>query len=337
VRRTALSIFILAAAAFARSSDRLDLAWPTPNPAWGQGRSIEAFIQPTGSGDPKSGCYGGVRDGGLQFHEGIDIKAMVRDRHGEPKDPVFAALPGVVRHVSRKAGDSNYGRYIVIEHPDVTPAVYTLYAHLASVAPAIAEGVRVERGQTIGVMGHSSNGSISRDRAHLHFEMGLLMTRDFQTWYIARGFGSPNDHGIWNGMNLMGFDPLDFFDRWRERKIDNVQDYFKTMHAQVRLRIATHKIPDFIQRYPSLLRAPMPMGLVGGWEIECDWTGIPFAWWPLTPAEVAGMTPNHVDILEVDRASAVKHRAKVLVRARGSGYAPGRDLEIVLQQLFGLR
>jgi hypothetical protein len=50
-----------------------------------------------------------------------------------------------------------------------------------------------------------------------------------------------------------------------------------------------------------------------------------------------GMANNHVTILEVDHASVVEHRAKVLVRSHGSGYAVGRDLELVLQQLFGLR
>jgi peptidoglycan LD-endopeptidase LytH len=338
VRLSAIPCLLFATAAIARAGDRLELVWPTPNPAWKEGRRIEAFIQPTASGEATSGCFGGVRDGGAQFHEGIDLKCVGRDRRGEPTDQVFAAMAGVVRHVSRKAGNSNYGRYVVIEHPDSTPAIYTLYAHLAGVAPEVTPGAPVRAGQPIGVMGHSSNGyTIPRERAHLHFEMGLMMTRDFQAWYNARGFGSPNEHGPWNGMNLMGFDPLDFYEQWRARRIDTVRDFFRGMRAQVRLRIATPKVPDFMQRYPGLLRAPLPMGLVGGWEIECDWTGLPFAWRPLTPAEVAGMAPNRVEILEVDHASVAQHRSKVLVRARGKGSAPGHDLTIVLQQLFGLR
>jgi hypothetical protein len=46
----------------------------------------------------------------------------------------------VVRHINRKAGASNYGRYIVLEHPAESPPVYTLYAHLAEVAPGVAPG-----------------------------------------------------------------------------------------------------------------------------------------------------------------------------------------------------
>jgi hypothetical protein len=185
-------------------------------------------------------------------------------------------------------------------------------------------------------MGHTSSIPIPRELAHLHFEIGVMVTREFQSWYERRGFGSPNEHGLWNGINLMGFDPLDFLDQWRDHKVDDLQEYFAQMKAQVTLRIATRKVPDFVQRYPSLLRAPLPEGPIGGWEIQCDWTGIPFSWRPLTPMEVIGQPTNGVTILSVDQASAAQHRAKVLVRRRGPGYVPVRDLEVVLQQIFGV-
>jgi murein DD-endopeptidase MepM/ murein hydrolase activator NlpD len=338
VRLLSASVLVLATITAAAARDRLELGWPTPNRAWAEGKSIAAFIQPTVSGDSTSGCFGCVRDNGFQFHEGLDLKPVARDARGEPRDEVSAVLAGVVRHVNLRPGESSYGRYIVIEHTDTAPAVYTLYAHLARVLPGIAPGARVERGQVIAIMGHSAGGyAIPRDRAHLHFEMGLMMTREFQAWYVRKRFGSPNEQGIWNGMNLMGFDPLDFYNRWRAHVVDNFQEYFLQMKAQVRLRIVTHLVPDFIRRYPSLLRAPLPAGPIGGWEIECDWTGLPFAWRPLTPAQVMGQTPNQVTLLEVDRTSVVQHRAKVLARRRGSGYVAGHDLDTVLQQLFGLR
>ena len=338
VRRLIVPALVLLTAVVAPARDRLELVWPTPNQAWAEGRSIEAFIQPTVSGEPQSGCFGCVRRDGFQFHEGIDIKPVARDRRGEPVDRVFAAMAGVVRHVNPRPGESNYGRYIVIEHTGASPAVYTLYAHLASVMPGIVPGAQVERGQVIAVMGHSAGGyAIPRDRAHLHFEIGVMVTRDFQSWYNWKKFGSPNEHGLWNGMNLMGFDPLDFYNQWRDHQVDNFQEYFDRMHAAVRLRIATRRIPDFIQRYPGLLKAPLPAGPVGGWEIAFDWTGLPFAWRPLLPAEVMGQAANRVSLIEVDRTAVVRHRAKVLVRPRGSGYAVGRDLELVLQQLFELR
>ncbi|HVS53843.1 MAG TPA: M23 family metallopeptidase [Opitutaceae bacterium] len=321
-----------------RAADRIELAWPTPNRAWAEGRPIGDILQHAGSGDPESGGFGGVRSSGAQFHEGIDIKCVSRDRRGEPLDDVFAAMGGVVRHISTAAGDSSYGRYIVLEHPDVTPAVYTLYAHLARMAPGLRVGERVERGQVLGTMGHSSGGyMIPKDRAHLHFEIGVMVTRDFQAWYDRQKFGSRNDHGIWNGMNLMGVDPLDFFNDWRARRIDTPQDYFSHLETAVRVRIATHRTPDFVTRYPSLLTKPAPLGVVAGWEIRFNWTGIPFAWTPLAANEVIGLEPDRPRILEVNAELERRERSKTLVVSHRGAWTVGRDLETALQQLFGVK
>ncbi len=338
MRRLFVFALTLSVAAATPVRERLEIAWPTPNRAWQEGRPLDAYIQPTVSGEVQSGCFGCVRSDGFQFHEGIDLKPVGRDRRGEPTDEVYAAMAGVVRHVNPHAGESSYGRYVVIEHPGLAPAIYTLYAHLARMLPGIKPGAAVERGQPIAIMGHSAGGyAIPRDRAHVHFEMGLMMTRDFQRWYNWKRFGSPNEQGLWNGMNLMGFDPLDFLGQWRDHRVGNLAEYFGRMKAEVRLRIATRKVPDFVERYPSLLTAPLPAGPLGGWEIACDWTGLPFAWRPLSPLEVAGMANNEVAILEVDRTAVVQHRAKVLVRPRRNGYVPGPELELVLQQLFDRR
>lgn len=333
---TRLALFLLAGTALS-AAERVDLVWPTPNTAWAEGRSLGAYLQDAGSGDPESGGFGGVRNAGHQFHEGIDIKCVSRDRRGEPADSIFAAMDGVVRHINSNAGDSGYGRYIVLEHPEQTPAIYTLYAHLSRIAPGLQVGDRVTRGQVIATMGHSSGGYvIPRERAHLHFEMGVMVTRDFSAWYATRKFGSPNDHGLWNGMNLMGFDPLDFFNQWRARKVNGFQDYFQQMEPVVRLRIATQRVPDFVLRYPSLLSRPLPAA-AAGWEIKFDWTGLPFAWTPLTEMEAIGLTPNQPKVVDVDEAIVRRNRSKTLVISRRNGWALGKDLETVLQQLFGLR
>lgn len=335
---TAASPVIVAAPVPARPQ-RVEFTWPTPNPAFMAGQGIAAFIQHAGSGEPESGTFGGVRSGGHQFHEGLDLKALNRDRHGEPIDPVFAAMDGIVRHINNAAGDSSYGRYIVLEHPEMTPGVYTLYAHLSRIAPGLRSGERVTRGQTIGTMGHSSGGyAIPRDRAHLHFEIGVMVTRDFQTWYELRKFGSPNDHGQWNGKNLMGIDPLEFATLWRDHRIDTFAQYFARLQPAVRLRVATRRVPDFVLRYPSLLTRELPPGGVGGWEIAFDWTGLPFSWTPLEAREVMGLATDQPILHDVNHEIARAHPAKVLtVTRRGGALGAGRDLEPVLQQLFGWR
>ncbi|MBL9215173.1 MAG: M23 family metallopeptidase [Opitutaceae bacterium] len=320
------------------SAQRLAIDWPTPNRAWEQGRSYEAWVQPTVSGEPESGLFGCVRSHGTQFHEGIDIRPVARDGRGEATDRITAAMDGVVRYVNTRAGNSNYGRYVVLEHPGVTPAVYTLYAHLARVEAGIAPGTPVKRGQVIATMGRSAGGSgIPRERAHLHFEIGLMATENFQPWYVWRKFGSPNEHGVWNGMNLLGIDVHDFLNDWRDGRVDNLQQYFDGMRGVVKVRIATTRVPDFIRRYPSLLRRPLPLGLVGGWEVEFNATGLPFAWTPLSPQEATGLRPNSPRIVSADAAALRSRRCKSLVRMQGGTQLPGSDLNTVLQQVFGLR
>lgn len=334
LRHGTLAALALGAALMARAD--LELAFPTPNTTWARG-DITTFVQPTVSGDPESGLFGCTRTGGAQFHEGLDVKPMRRDRAGEATDAIFAAMDGIVRHVSLSPGRSSYGRFIVIEHPGEKPAVYTLYAHLAGAAPGIRAGVAVKRGQTIGTMGRSAGGyAIPKDRAHLHFEIGLRLTDDFQAWFNWKRFGSANDHGAYNGMNLMGVDPLDVYRQWRAGRVRSMQQYFDRMRPAVTLRIATTRVPDFIRRYPELLRKPIT-GLVAGWEIECNGTGLPFAWTPLAARDVAGLAANQVRIVGKDAGILRANRCKQLVRPRKGGDLPGDDVQQMLQLVFGLR
>jgi murein DD-endopeptidase MepM/ murein hydrolase activator NlpD len=332
-----LPVLILLAVPFA-AAQRLEFSWPTPNPAWSQGRDYTAWVQPTVSGEAESGMFGCVRTSGRQFHEGLDIRATGRDRHGEATDVVTAAMDGVVRHVSHAPGGSNYGRYIVIEHPGLTPAVYTLYAHLARIESGIRPGAAVHRGATLGIMGRSASGSaIPKERAHLHFEIGFVATsQTFSSWYAWKKFGNPNEHGAYNGRNLMGIDPNDFLREWRRKRVDNVQEYLDRMRAVVRVRVAVSRTPDFIRRYPSLLRKPVN-DLVAGWEVECNATGLPFAWTPLTAAELGGQRAGTAKIVSADPALLRAARCKSLAKAAGGGYTPGADLTTMLQLVFGLR
>jgi murein DD-endopeptidase MepM/ murein hydrolase activator NlpD len=328
---------VLALCAEARAGgQQLELSWPTPATGWSQRRPLETFVQPTASGDPVSGTFGSVRSSGTQFHEGLDLKPVGRNRQGEAGDPVFAVLPGIVRHIATRAGDSGYGRYVVLEHPEATPAVYSLYAHLAAIQPGLQRGARVTGGQVLGTMGRSAGGyTIPKERAHLHLEIGLMISEEFPSWYAARGFGSRNEHGLWNGMNLMGIDPLDFFRTYHGRSVDSYADYFSRLPAAVRLRIATRRIPDFTKRYPALVKDGSSE-LLAGWEVWFTSTGLPFRWSPVGIASVMGFRPNEVRILEVDEALLKTMRGRSLVVKRSGRTVPGRDLETVLQQLFGL-
>ncbi|MFT3831628.1 MAG: M23 family metallopeptidase [Opitutaceae bacterium] len=328
---------VLLVAELATAQARLPMAWPTPNTAYVEDRPIEEYVQPTASGDPQSGLFGCVRSGGYQFHEGIDLKPIKPRLRGEPTDEVCATMDGVVRHIAAKAGQSSYGRYVVLEHPGATPAFFSLYAHLGAIRPGLKVGDTVRRGEQLGTMGHSAGGyAIPKDRAHLHFEMGLVATDAFQSWYDRQKFGSPNYHGRWNGMNLMGFDPRDFFDAFRAKKVDDIGEYLATLPVTVKVRVTSTRTPDFAERYPSLVKGELPPGgLLGGWEIDCYWTGLPLSLRPLSVSEVAGQRPNSVQIVEVNHDEVVNHRAIKLVQGRGTAQTAAKDLLEVLEKLFG--
>ncbi len=336
MRRLIGCIYLCLVVMGAAAEPGIAVSWPTPSTDFAEGRSGDTFLQHAGSGNPASGGFGGVRSGGRQFHEGIDIKPVEKRRRGEATDPIYAAMDGIVRHVSPIAGKSSYGRYVVLEHPGATPAIYTLYAHLASIDPAIREGVTVKREQVLGVMGRSATYTIPRSRAHLHFEMGLRLSNDFQSWYDRQGFGSPNDHGIWNGMNLWGFDPLKFYEDYRVGRTLGIKEHLEKLPIVATVHIATMKRPDFVDRYPSLVERDGLM-LIKGWEIGFTWNGLPVRWRALDAAQVAGMSRDEVKVVQHDEALDQADRSRRMVVTRRGEPVPADDLDMVLDLLFGRR
>ena len=317
---------------------KVELVWPVPNKAYLEGKGLEAFIQPTESGETLSGTFGSVRSAGRQFHEGLDLFPLKRDSRGEAVDDVVAAMTGVVRHVNQNAGGSNYGRYVVLEHPEQSPPVYTLYAHLAEIAPGVRPGATVAVGARLARMGRTSSGSpIPKERAHLHFEIGLRMTERFQTWYDGRGFGSRNEQGSFNGMNLMGIDPLVVFARQRAGGLKRLDEVFRELPAAVTLRIAQAGEPDFLRRYPSLAQRLDNGAAGGGWEIDCTATGVPVRWRQVAAGEFAGWKPGEVRIVASDEGLLKTNRGRELVAKRKGRVVPGEDLNTMLEQVFGLK
>jgi murein DD-endopeptidase MepM/ murein hydrolase activator NlpD len=195
----------------------LDLVLPTDNDALFSGggaafyQHIERNFKGLKSTPWEGGQYGFVRDptdtaGGVvytRFHEGIDIRPLHRDAHGEPLDEVRAIADGKVVHVNSVPGYSNYGKYIVIEHRWGGSNYYSLYGHLSSLA--VQTGETMKRGQRIAVMGYTGTG-LNRERAHLHLELNLMLSPEFESWYNAFFRNDPNHNGVYNGMNLAGLD-----------------------------------------------------------------------------------------------------------------------------------
>ncbi len=266
--------YLLICAIFLTSLARADIVWPTPSKAFANGEPYPVYIQPTVSGKPESGLFGDVRSSGWKFHEGIDIAPVSRNRKGEALDDIYAAMNGKVVLINRIAGNSGYGRYIVMEHSTCDVPVYTLYAHLAEIDGHVAMGAQIKAGERLGRMGRSARYSIARAQSHLHFEMGLRLSNHFDKWYReSKRFKEKNFFGNYNGINLAGFDPLDFLNKARNGEINNgFKGYIQSLPVALVVRVYTKRTPDFVKNYPMLVDQN---GTKYGWDISLTWFGMP--------------------------------------------------------------
>src|ERR1700676_3433049 len=186
-----VTALFMSTSAMVGQHETVDLALPTDNDALfrGDGPAFYQHIERDYHGEKSTpwegGQYGFVRDpietaSGIiytRFHEGIDIRPLQRDAQGEPLDEVRAIADGKVVHTNPVPGYSNYGRYIVIEHTWNGSPYYSLYGHLSSIRAQTGQSVR--KGEPIAVMGHTGAG-LNTDRAPLHFELNLMLTRNFE-------------------------------------------------------------------------------------------------------------------------------------------------------------
>lgn len=319
------------------SSLNASLIWPTPNPAFQNGEPIEAFIQPTVSGVPESGLFGCVRNSGSRFHEGLDLYPVKRTRSGEAADPVFAVLPGKVVHASRVAGHSSYGRYVVIEHDEEVPAFHTLYAHLASVDEGIVPGARVEAGTVLGMMGRSATYTIPRNRAHVHFEIGFRLTDNFQGWYDRKKFGNKNRHGMWNGMNLVSVDPLDFYKGVRSGEVKNLHEHLRRLPAAARIRVHSQQVPDFVKNFPALVTKPYQGKTVAAWDIAFTQYGVPKEWTPRFAEENIPGKLGDVKVIAYNPTVMESQSCRRILNINGKTPTIASGTITTIKKLFGFK
>ena len=293
---------------------------PTANRAlFEKGGEEKFFVGTTGRGWP-SGTFGCVRSEGWQMHEGLDIRSVQRDRRGEPTDPILASADGTVAYVNPRAGASNYGKYIVLRHSIEGLEVFTVYAHLSAFAAGLKAGQPVKTGQVIGTMGRTSNTGerISLERAHVHFEINLFVSDRFSAWYKREHPKQPDDHGIWNGMNLLGLDPqLVLREQQAQGEKFSFLKFVKSRPELCRVIVRDANF-SFPKRYPGLIRAnPLAQKEgVAGYEIALDANAVPIQLTPRAASELK--SKQRVQLFSVNAAEQQRNPCRKLVTKRGS-------------------
>ncbi len=295
---------------------------PTANRAlFEKGGGEKFFVGTTGRGW-ESGTFGCVRSEGWQMHEGLDIRCLQRDKRGEPTDPVLASADGTVAYLNSRASASNYGKYIVLRHTIDGLEVFTVYAHLSAFAGGLKTGQPVQAGEVIATMGRTSNTGerISLERAHVHFEINLFVSDRFSTWYKKEHPKQPDDHGIWNGMNLLGLDPrLVFLEQQAQGAKFSFLKFVQSRPELCRVIVRDANF-SFPKRYPALLR-PNPLAQkegVAGYEIALDANSVPIQLTPRAASELK--SKQRYQLFSVNAAEQQRNPCRKLVTRRGAAW-----------------
>jgi murein DD-endopeptidase MepM/ murein hydrolase activator NlpD len=308
-----LSLFC--AKLFAQEPFRL----PTANHAIFEPGDESNFFAPTAPDKPwTSGSFGCVRDNGQRLHEGIDIRSLQRDRRGEPVDPVMATADGTVVYFSTKPSLSNYGNYIVIRHFVQGLEIYSLYAHLSAIRPGLKIGEQVKAGEVIATMGHTSNAEIiAKWRAHVHFELNVLVNDNFDAWFKTASPGEHNEHGEWNGQNLNGLDPREIFLREHNPVAKfSLLNFIRGQTELCRVLVRATNFP-YLKRYAALvLKNPRAEKEgIAGYEIALNYNGVAFALIPRAESEIKSRAK--FQLLSVNEAVERANPCRKLLVQRG--------------------
>ena len=308
----ALALFVLLPVA-ASLAQPFEL--PTPNHALFEKNGGEAFFVGTVGKPWTSGMFGCVRSDGWQVHEGLDIRCLKRDRKGEPADPVLATADGAVSYFSTKPSLSNYGNYIVLRHSIAGLEIYSLYGHLREIRPGLKIGQPVKAGETIATMGCTTNTreGISKDRAHVHFELNLFYNDRFEGFYKKHFQNQRNDHGLWNGQNLVGLDPrLILLEQHAQGAKFSLLQHIRNQTELCRVAVRANGFP-WLKRYPQLVK-PNPRTDkegVAGYELALNFNALPFELIPRATSELKGKAK--FQLLSVNNAEQKRNPGRKLV------------------------
>src|SRR5262249_11806012 len=149
-----------------------------------------------------------------------------------------------------------YGSYIVLRHEIEGLEIYSLYGHLSEVRTGLKVGQAVKAGEMIAVMGRTGNNRErnSKERAHGHFQLKLVVNDRFALWYKRTNPSQQNDHGNWNGQNLLGLDPrlILMADHSQGAKF-SLLEYVRHQNELFRVVVRKTDFP-WTKRYRALLR-----------------------------------------------------------------------------------
>jgi hypothetical protein len=174
-------------------------------------------------------------------------------------------------------------------------------------------------------MGRTSNTGerISKERAHVHFELNLFYNDHFTAWFKKRYPNERDDHGIFNGQNLVGIDPrLILLAQHQEGAQFNLLNWIQ--HRPELCRVLVRKTDfSWVRRYPMLVKNGVlgPHEPIAGYEMALDFNGLPFELIPRAASQIKGAA--RYQLISVNSAEYAKNPCRRLVTRQGAHWELG--------------
>src|SRR5439155_10578295 len=138
---------------------------------------------------------------------------------------------------------------------------------------SVRPGQHVQQRDQLGVMGHTGEG-LNQARAHVHLELNLMLSRQFEAWHAASFKNEPNHHGLYNGLNLVGIDIARLYLALRKQPSLTVPEFLSEEETLYRVRFPDSRHFDLRRYYPWMLAQKNAERAVS-WEVSFNREGVP--------------------------------------------------------------
>jgi hypothetical protein len=155
-------------------------------------------------------------------------------------------------------------------------------------------------------------------------------------------FGIENVHGNFNGHNLPGLDPL------LALNCRSVTELMERQKIAFSLWIPCAKVPDFVRRYPRLLRdngvfipGISPEGqkngprVLAGWHVSFSGFGMPLKLIALARGEIP--SGGGISLASYDRREIEKFGKNRIIILQKNGFLMAKRMRDLLYLLFGIK
>jgi len=139
---------------------------------------------------------------------------------------------------------------------------------------------------------------LNQARAHVHLELNLMLSRQFEAWHAASFANDPNHHGLYNGLNLVGLDIARLYLALQKRPELTIPDFLAEEETLYRVLLPASKNFDLAKFYPWMVRQKAE-GEPASWEVSFNRAGVPLKIQAATKAvsepELSYLKPGGVD------------------------------------------